>query len=385
MAAGIIVAILVGLVVAWWLQGRRIRSVGGIAQVRSGDRDIERAMATARERFPEFVARLRDPQPGDEHFAVKVGVREDDQVEHLWLSDVQVDGEWIEGRIGNDPGLVKLKLGDPWRGPISQLSDWTYLSAGRMQGNFTLRAMLPRMPRRDREQARAMLEEHWDTRELVHRPWPPGAAQPGLPRSSELSTGDPALMAGVQAHLDARFGAGATVFHEILSPYAHLDLYPYPATAERRFHVVGTTGMAEQAQQPPDGMAAPSHVELLLALPADWPLDRECWADERHYWPLRWLKRVARYPYESGHWLGEGHVLLHGEPATPIHPAFPYDSVLLCAPPFLPADAQRLRLADGRTVRFLCLYFLDPAQRRSLESDAGPEACAALVAQRASV
>jgi len=381
----VVVAIAAAIVVWWWLQRRRIVSEGGVATLRSGDADIARAIAKAREDFHFFAARLANPEPGDESFAVKVGIEHEGNSEHLWLTDVRIDGEAIEGEIGNDPSWVPLKLGDRWRGTMAQLSDWVYISHGRMQGNFTLRAMLPRMPKAQREQARALLEERWDTRELVHRPWPRDAPMPGEPLPDDVSTGDSVLMDAVSAHLDAQLGKGAHVFHELVSPSAHIDLYPHPANATRPFHVVATTGAAEKALQLPPGSDADSWIELVLLLPPSWPLDNKSWKDERHYWPFRWLKRVARYHYETGRWLGPGHLLLHGDPPAPIDASTRCDAVLLAPPAALPPAFERVALPDGRSVRLLALYFLTPEERTALEAQGYEEFVRTSSAQRLSV
>lgn len=365
----------------WWRQRNMIRSEYGINRVPTGDRDMEKATGQARENFHFFVERLRNPQPGDESFAIKARIEHDGETEHIWLTDVQVSDDGFEGRIANDPQLVPFKLGDVWRGDLSTLSDWTYFDNGRMQGNFTLRAMLPRMPRAQREQAQRMLESRWDTRELVHIPWPRDAEMPGRPLSDAISTGDSALMGAVPDHLTAHLGKGGNVFHELVSPSAHIDLYPYPATSARPFHVIATTGMAEKPMQLPSNSTADAYVELVLLLPASWPLDFKSWQDERHWWPLRWLKRVVRFHYETGRWLGEGHLLTHGAEPIPIDPSCPFDSVVLAPPRALPDDLQRVRMKDGRNVRLLCLYFLDSAARTELAA-VGWERCADKLALR---
>ncbi|MGN1030518.1 MAG: suppressor of fused domain protein, partial [Butyricicoccaceae bacterium] len=58
----------------------------------------------------------------------------------------------------------------------------------------------------------------------------------------------------------------------------------------------------------------PYHVEraeIAVALPADWKLDSD---DEKDYWPLRWLKVLARMPIEQNTWLGYGHTVAGGGP-----------------------------------------------------------------------
>jgi hypothetical protein len=100
---------------------------------------------------------------------------------------------------------------------------------------------------------------------------------------------------------------------------------------------------------------------------------------------MQWLKRVARFPYETGRWLGEGHLLLHGEPPVAIDDDAPCDSVLLAPPRALPVEFERARLADGRVVRYLCLYFLTPAERAILERDGWEAYAARITAERLSV
>lgn len=364
-----VVALATFLYVRWRRSLVLVDEESGVSQIRGDDADILRAVAEARTNFGHFLERLRDPGANDEDFSVKVAIEHEGSTENIWLGDVRVDGDVVEGVIGNDPVHIPFRRGDPWRGGFEQVVDWSFMSDGRMQGNFTLRAMLPRMPKHQQLRFRAMLEGRWDTVELVHRPWPADVAMPGRPLPAEISHGDPVLMAAVPKHLERYLGPGAKVFHEMVSPSAHIDLYPYLPTADRPYVVVTTTGMAEQPMQVAPGSLADPHVELFALLPPDWPMDNADWnRDERGFWPLRWLKRVARFHYESGHWLAEGHVLDHGDPARPIVDSGGFVAVLLAAPRLLPAEAQRVALPDGRSVRLLQLYFLDVQARAEVEA-----------------
>jgi uncharacterized protein YegJ (DUF2314 family) len=48
------------------------------------------------------------------------------------------DGEF-DGVIGNDPGLVtKVRLGQKWK---VKKSDWMFVRAGKIHGNYTLRPL----------------------------------------------------------------------------------------------------------------------------------------------------------------------------------------------------------------------------------------------------
>jgi uncharacterized protein YegJ (DUF2314 family) len=362
-------AVLAFLFLRWRRNLVLVDEASGVSQIRSDDADMRRAVVEARANFGHFLERLRHPGPQDQDFGVKVAIGHDGSIENLWICDVRVEGDVVEGTIANDPVQVPFRSGDAWRGCLEQVVDWAFLCDGRMQGNFSLRAMLPRMPSHQQQRFRGMLEGRWDTVELVHRPWPADAAMPGRPLPAGISHGDPMLMDAVPRLLERHLGAGADVFHEIVSPSAHIDLYPWLPTPARPFVVIATTGMAEQAMQLPTDGGADPHLELLALLPPDWPMDSTAWnRDERGYWPLRWLKRVARFHYESGHWLGEGHLLDHGDPPRAIGDSGGFVAVLLAEPTLLPPETRQVVLPDGRSVRLLQLYFLDAEARAAVDT-----------------
>ena len=51
--------------------------------------------------------------------------------------------------------------------------------------------------------------------------------------------------------------------------------------------------------------------EIVVYLPADWNISDH---EEKNYWPLRWLKILARLPLEEDSWLGWGHSVPNGKP-----------------------------------------------------------------------
>lgn len=53
----------------------------------------------------------------------------------------------------------------------------------------------------------------------------------------------------------------------------------------------------------PEGLAEYQleRAELAICLPPDWNLNS---GDECDYWPIRWLKMLARLPIEEKSWLG---------------------------------------------------------------------------------
>ena len=94
-----------------------------------------------------------------------------------FANDPDWDGCYCQSFLAEQPewdGVSEPK-------PILRQSSCDKISQGKMQGNFTLRAMLPRMPAHQRLQFGALLEGRWDSVDLVHRPWPADAPMPGSP------------------------------------------------------------------------------------------------------------------------------------------------------------------------------------------------------------
>jgi uncharacterized protein YegJ (DUF2314 family) len=47
------------------------------------------------------------------------------ELEHMWLSDVDVDREFVTGVLGNEPNwLTSVKAGDAIRVPLDRISNW---------------------------------------------------------------------------------------------------------------------------------------------------------------------------------------------------------------------------------------------------------------------
>ena len=116
------------------------------------EQKMEQAIAEARSTFDDFLARFRNPQPGDEAFHVKVKIEDDNGVEHFWVSDLKLDTEPYSGAIADEPGVVKkVTLGQTYSFTRGEVSDWMYMANGTMQGNYTLRVALESMPSEEAE------------------------------------------------------------------------------------------------------------------------------------------------------------------------------------------------------------------------------------------
>ena len=100
---------------------------------------MNRAIERARAEVSTFVARLEKPQPGDSEFAFKAPIKDGERTEHFWLQSVRHETGHLVGTISNDPEFVRtVKLGDHRRVPVNEISDWMFVSDGRLVGGYTI-------------------------------------------------------------------------------------------------------------------------------------------------------------------------------------------------------------------------------------------------------
>lgn len=159
----------------------------------------------------------------------------------------------------------------------------------------------------------------------------------------------------ISAHIERHVGPVEMVFHEILSDTVHIDVHQVAPTPERPFHTLVTSGMSDLPMAVPEGSGVPRHLELMVTLPADWQLSQEAFQDERWYWPVRLLKFLARFPHKYDTWLGWGHTIPNGDPATPYA-----DNTGLCGAIVLPSvnvpgEFHELGIDAGKTIHFMSL------------------------------
>lgn len=154
----------------------------------------------------------------------------------------------------------------------------------------------------------------------------------------------------IEAHVERHIGSIGDVLHEIVSEYVHLDVLHVAPSSERPWHTLVTCGMSARPMKVPDP-EVPAFAELTIGLPPDWPLDRDAFEDERHYWPIRLLKELGRLPHAYDTWLGRGHTIPNGDPPEPYGPDTKLCGALIGPPLMWPSEAHVLE-ADERSVHF---------------------------------
>ncbi len=167
----------------------------------------------------------------------------------------------------------------------------------------------------------------------------------------------------VEAHVERHIGKVELVFHELLSDLIHLDVLYVPATADRPYHTLVTSGVSDEPMKVPEGMEKFNRAELLIALPPDWPLSDKAFQNEANYWPVRWLKQIGRLPHQYSTWIGWGHTIPNGDPAEPIANTN-FVGVMVAPPYWLPSEFFQLHTAGDETISF---YNLVPLYQEEME------------------
>lgn len=183
-------------------------------------------------------------------------------------------------------------------------------------------------------------------------------------RDFTLASGDERTIEAIGEHIAAHIGKVEMVFHELLSDLVHVDVHHVPPSRKRPFHTLVTSGMSDLPMTVPEGAEAFRFAELLLHLPPEWQLTQKDFENERWYWPVRWLKQLARLPHEYATWLGEGHTIPNGDPPEPFAPGTRLCCWLLVTPILAPEAFERLEIGADKIVWF---WQLMPLYREEME------------------
>jgi uncharacterized protein YegJ (DUF2314 family) len=173
---------------------------------KSEDQEMEQAVARAVGSFKylwrELTWEYRRIVPGLELSAIKAAFKDgedglDDAVEHMWLSDIEFDGDVISATLINSPNdVTSVRKGDQITLRKDQIEDWMYVIEGRVYGGFTVQVLRARMSSAERrghdkawgfdfaEPTRVDIVPNWQERgkkKLLGRLFATGEPPPGDP------------------------------------------------------------------------------------------------------------------------------------------------------------------------------------------------------------
>jgi uncharacterized protein YegJ (DUF2314 family) len=115
-----------------------------VVYIRADDPAMVAAIAEAQRTLPEFLAVLAKPDPLITNVVFKYPLA---GKEHIWVDHVARDGDYLTGRLANDPVLPGYSYQQEVRVKLSDISDWAYRNPeGIMQGHRTTRVLLRTAP-----------------------------------------------------------------------------------------------------------------------------------------------------------------------------------------------------------------------------------------------
>lgn len=115
-----------------------------VTKVSKDDPEMNEARAKAQASLGDFLEMLENPPAGAKGFTFKFPLG---GWEHIWVGEVARDGDYLTGRLINEPMQENWALGEPVRVPLKDVSDWAWTDAdGVTKGQFTTRVLLGRMP-----------------------------------------------------------------------------------------------------------------------------------------------------------------------------------------------------------------------------------------------
>jgi hypothetical protein len=174
------------------------------------------------------------------------------------------------------------------------------------------------------------------------------------------AAGDPDLIDLVPLHFESVYGPVTMIYHEENSEFIHIDIHRFGPEPFGHYTLV-TTGMAERAMNVPAEVVDREQyrfAELVLHLPADWPMEWEVLRQTRNWWPMDVLRTLARLPHQNESWVWSGHTIRSADPPISYAEDTQLCAALVCPAYMIPPELEVLEMPDGREVVFHNLGFL---------------------------
>lgn len=165
-------------------------------------------------------------------------------------------------------------------------------------------------------------------------------------------------------HIEKYIGTVEVVYHELISEFVHIDIYIIAPTEERNFYTLVTSGMSDRPMNCPEPLQEFRYAEILICLPPSWPLNLNEAQDPDTYFPIEWLKILARLPHQYDSWLSYGHTIPNGDPPEPLANNTQLCCCLLSEPLLVEEEFLKLEINNKKTIYFLSLI---PIYREEME------------------
>ena len=115
------------------------------------DEELTHITKNARDTLPVFFGHLLRPGNGESGFRVKYPFRADGDsgfnMEQLWLCDIRFKDGVFYGDVANTPFYISaLHKGDTVSFSAADITDWMYISNGKIVGGASIKYLLEQLP-----------------------------------------------------------------------------------------------------------------------------------------------------------------------------------------------------------------------------------------------
>ena len=114
------------------------------ANLSGEDAEMRAAISDARGSLATFLAAFYRPTPQQKGFLLKVRFTEQNDSEHIWVSNLNMSSDPLSGTLANDPRLRGREIGERCTFTADQIIDWMYCDGTMIAGGFTTRLLLRR-------------------------------------------------------------------------------------------------------------------------------------------------------------------------------------------------------------------------------------------------
>ncbi|MEM7619263.1 MAG: suppressor of fused domain protein [Pseudomonadota bacterium] len=164
----------------------------------------------------------------------------------------------------------------------------------------------------------------------------------------------------IEGHVERHIGPVQFVYHDLASSDLPIDIMVVPATSDRRFHYLVTSGMSDVSMSLPSRITHQHryrYAELVMALPKYWPVaDEQAMTSKRWGYPVEHLKFLASVPHRFESWLSIGHSIPNGEPVETLGPDCDMTGFVLDHPVIGGESFCKLQTRKRKIINFYAVY-----------------------------
>ncbi|WP_316796071.1 suppressor of fused domain protein [Pedobacter agri] len=167
-------------------------------------------------------------------------------------------------------------------------------------------------------------------------------------------------------HLDKFYQSSEiTVFHEMLMPDFHLDVY-FINSSEDDFNILLTSGMSLLEMTVREGLENPElhkFAELMILLPKEIEFGKIFPSGNENDWIIGMLKETARFPHHYDTWLTIGHTLQATADMEPYSEKTDYVGLVILPSVTFDEEFTEIKIND----EVINIYTIFPLYKNELE------------------